>query len=91
MKKIKDECYLILSLIEKSNLIEKDYYSIVRIKRALTKLLDEINSNDIEKMNINFLSLARNFVDDTGDYSNDILKELENLSKDIEKLKLTRR
>ncbi|EAH3073410.1 hypothetical protein, partial [Listeria monocytogenes] len=68
-----------------------DYYSIVRIKRALTKLLDEINSNDIEKMNINFLSLARNFVDDTGDYSNDILKELENLSKDVEKLKLTRR
>ncbi|EAC6347992.1 hypothetical protein EKO39_15310, partial [Listeria monocytogenes] len=67
------------------------YYSIVRIKRALTKLLDEINSNDIEKMNINFLSLARNFVDDTGDYSNDILKELENLSKDVEKLKLTRR
>ncbi|EAG5035062.1 hypothetical protein C7H24_15185, partial [Listeria monocytogenes] len=66
-------------------------YSIVRIKRALTKLLDEINSNDIEKMNINFLSLARNFVDDTGDYSNDILKELENLSKDVEKLKLTRR
>ncbi|ECJ8346870.1 hemagglutinin, partial [Listeria monocytogenes] len=65
--------------------------SIVRIKRALTKLLDEINSNDIEKMNINFLSLARNFVDDTGDYSNDILKELENLSKDVEKLKLTRR
>ncbi|EAC5226237.1 hypothetical protein AK884_14495, partial [Listeria monocytogenes] len=62
-----------------------------RIKRALTKLLDEINSNDIEKMNINFLSLARNFVDDTGDYSNDILKELENLSKDVEKLKLTRR
>ncbi|EAD9199672.1 TPA: hypothetical protein ACSZIK_12670, partial [Listeria monocytogenes] len=61
------------------------------IKRALTKLLDEINSNDIEKMNINFLSLARNFVDDTGDYSNDILKELENLSKDVEKLKLTRR
>ncbi|EAD4772687.1 hypothetical protein BLG63_15155, partial [Listeria monocytogenes] len=59
--------------------------------RALTKLLDEINSNDIEKMNINFLSLARNFVDDTGDYSNDILKELENLSKDVEKLKLTRR
>ncbi|EAV9807094.1 hemagglutinin, partial [Listeria monocytogenes] len=58
---------------------------------ALTKLLDEINSNDIEKMNINFLSLARNFVDDTGDYSNDILKELENLSKDVEKLKLTRR
>ncbi|EAE1994591.1 hypothetical protein BS334_15045, partial [Listeria monocytogenes] len=70
---------------------ETDYYSIVRIKRALTKLLDEINSNDIEKMNINFLSLARNFVDDTGDYSNDILKELENLSKDVEKLKLTRR
>ncbi|HEM1884014.1 TPA: hypothetical protein U0096_003067, partial [Listeria monocytogenes] len=53
MKKIKDECYLILSLIEKSNLKETDYYSIVRIKRALTKLLDEINSNDIEKMNIN--------------------------------------
>ncbi|HAO9036476.1 TPA: hemagglutinin [Listeria monocytogenes] len=91
MKKIKDECYLILSLIEKSNLKETDYYSIVCIKRALTKLLDEINSNDIEKMNINFLSLARNFVDDTGDYSNDILKELENLSKDVEKLKLTRR
>ncbi|EAF1440886.1 hemagglutinin [Listeria monocytogenes] len=91
MKNIKDKCYLILSLIEKSNLKETDYYSIVRIKRALTKLLDEINSNDIEKMNINFLSLARNFVDDTGDYSNDILKELENLSKDVEKLKLTRR
>ncbi|EIX1151984.1 hypothetical protein MJT62_000943 [Listeria monocytogenes] len=79
MKNIKDKCYMILSLIEKSNLKEKDYYSIVRIKRAIIKLLVEINSNEIEKMNINFLSLSRSFVDDMGDYSNDILKELENL------------
>lgn len=61
MKNIKDKCYMILSLIEKSNLKEKDYYSIVRIKRAIIKLLVEINSNEIEKMNINFLSLSRNF------------------------------
>ena len=84
MEDIKIQCYKILSLLEESQLKEKDYYSVVRIKRAIKQLLSEINDDNSKlKNDINIESLSRNFVDDTGDYSNNILVELEKLSSII--------
>lgn len=87
MKNIKNDCYNILKLIEAIE-FKEDYYSIIRIENAIKKILDNINNN-IKNMDIDVKSLLRNFVDDTGDYSNIILKELQNLAKDIEKEKST--
>lgn len=84
MENIRKQCYQILDSIEKSQWKEKDSYSIVRIKRAVKQLLDEIDDKDsVKKVTINIPSLSRNFVDDTGDYSSIILKELELLSKEL--------
>jgi len=87
MEKIKNDCYNILKLIE-SIKFKEDYYSIIRIEKAIKKILDDIDNNKTN-MKIDVKSLSRNFVDDTGDYSNTILKELQNLAKDIEKEKST--
>jgi len=86
MENIRKQCYKILALIEESPWKE-DNYSIVRIKRAIKKLLDGIDDEDIiSKVTINIQSLSRNFVDDTGDYSSNILKELELLSKELKNI-----
>lgn len=84
MENIRKKCYKILALIEEIQWKEEGNYSIVRTKRALKQLLNEINDEySIKKVTINIPSLSRNFVDDTGDYSSIILKELELLSKEL--------
>lgn len=86
MNEVVNQCHEILNLIEESKFKEENNYSIVRIKNAIKQILNATNANNIEKIKINIQSLSRNFVDDTGDYSNVILKELETLSKHIENI-----
>ncbi|EOL42440.1 hypothetical protein [Enterococcus phoeniculicola] len=86
MENIRKRCYKILSLIEESPWKEGNY-SIVRIKRAIKQIVSEINDEDsLSKVTLNIQSLSRNFVDDTGDYSSIILKELELLSKELKNI-----
>jgi len=86
MEKIKNDCFNILKLIGSSQ-FEQEYYSIIRIEKAIKKVLNNIKNDNIKNLDIDIKSLSRNFVDDTGDYSNAILKELQNLDKDIVKEK----
>lgn len=86
MENIRKRCYKILSLIEESPWKEENY-SIVRIKRAIKQIVSEINDEDsLSNVTLNIQSLSRNFVDDTGDYSSIILKELELLSKELKNI-----
>lgn len=80
MNSLEDQCYKILNLIEKNQLKEEQNYSIKRIKNTVIHLLNESN-NGVVQNNINFQSLVRNYVDDTGDYSNIILIELNTLAE----------
>ncbi|MGX7013304.1 hypothetical protein [Vagococcus silagei] len=82
MENIKRQCYKILELIANSQYYEEENYSIQRIKRAINETLEDMDVNQIKK--INTVSLTRNFVDDTGDYASDILEELDILEKCIE-------
>ncbi|CAM2363054.1 hypothetical protein LISE100100_10395 [Listeria seeligeri] len=86
MDNLKKQCYKMLDLLEKSILREESNYSIKRIKHMVNQLLNEINNGEIIHKNIDFQSLARNYVDDTGDYSSTILIELEKLAKYIDEI-----
>lgn len=81
METIEYHCKKVLKLIRENYSTDNSNYSTVRISKNRNDILEQINNN------IDFSSLARNFVDDTGKYDDFILTELEIIYNKIEMIK----
>ena len=80
MNKINKQCDNILKQLEN---FPDSYYSIKRIKQKIL----EVKVNNLANTTVSPLNLKdyiRHFVDETGDYDNDIISELERLNQLLE-------
>ena len=81
MNKINKQCNNLLKQLDN---FPNSYYSIKRIKQKVL----EIKTNNLANATASHLNLKdyiRHFVDETGDYDNDIIIELEKLNQLLEK------
>lgn len=80
MNKIDKQCDNILKQLEN---FPDSYYSIKRIKQKIL----EVKVNNLANTTVPPLNLKdyiRHFVDETGDYDSDIIRELERLNQLLE-------
>lgn len=77
MNKVDKQCDNILKLLDN---FSNSYYSTKRIKRKIL----EVKANNLANTTVSPLNLKdyiRHFVDETGDYDNNVIIELEKLNQ----------
>lgn len=80
MNKIDKQCDNILKQLAN---FPDSYYSIKRIKQKILEVkVSNLANTTISPLNLK--DYARHFVDETGDYDNDIISELEKLNQLLE-------
>ncbi|MGM0219062.1 hypothetical protein [Enterococcus sp. AZ126] len=86
LKNIEYHCKQVLELIKINHTNDNSNYSLARIERSINHILEQIDGGENIISNVNIMDLTRHFVDDTGNYSDPILIELEHVHHKIEKI-----
>ena len=86
LKNIEYHCKQVLELIKNNYPNDNSNYSLARIERSINHILEQIEGNEAITSTINLMDLTRHFGDDTGNYSDPILIELEHVHNKIKKI-----
>lgn len=87
LKNIEYHCKQVLKLIKNNYPNDNSNYSLARIEHSINHILEQIDGSKTITSTINLMDLTRHFVDDTGNYNDPILIELEHVYQKIEKIK----
>ncbi|PEZ08856.1 hypothetical protein CN326_04070 [Bacillus sp. AFS018417] len=81
-------CKNVILLLEQNYSRQIHYNGIIKeIYIKFSEMTEQIQNKEVSSINVDFLSIIRQFVDDTTEYNSPVIREIEKISKILDKIK----
>ncbi|MGG0240028.1 hypothetical protein [Bacillus rhizoplanae] len=81
-------CKNVISLLEQNYSRQINYNGIIKeVYIKFSEMIEKIQNKEISSINIDFFSIIRQFVDDTTEYNSPVIREIEETSRILDKIK----